>query len=95
MNAVIMAAIVVGVSAGLMALQVFLSKREAKFPGLIMPIVFLLISFVYPLNMAAPTEGISREFIMSLVFSFVTGNIPTFISLGIYIISRKELNNEK
>ena len=40
-------------------LQVWLSKREGKWPGRILPITSFLISFIYPLNMAIPSVGIA------------------------------------
>ena len=44
--------------AGVIALQVFLSKRENKWPGLVLPIMSLLFSLLYPLNMTAPPEAL-------------------------------------
>ena len=35
---------------GLVVLQVFLSKRESKWPGLILPLLSLLISLLLVLN---------------------------------------------
>lgn len=91
MDPVVPAAIVMLVAVGLMLLQIFLSKRDSKYPGLIMPIVFLLISFIYLFNMAGPADGTAGDFIISLLITLVTGNIPTFITLGIYFLCRKEL----
>jgi hypothetical protein len=41
--------------------------------------------------MAGPADGTTGDFIISLLFTLVTGNIPTFITLGIYFLCRKEL----
>ena len=95
MSSVMLAAIYMLAAVGLMILQAFLSKRDSKYLGLIIPIVFFLISLVYPLNMPAPATGIDKEFVVSLVISLVMANIPTFITLGIYFISRKEMKNEQ
>ena len=91
MKPVTLAAIVMLAAVGLMLLQIFLSKRDSKYPGLIMPIVFLLVSFIYLFNMAEPADGTLGTLIVSLLFTLVTGNIPTFITLGIYFLCRKEL----
>lgn len=89
-RAMIFTAVCLAVAAGLMALQVYLSKRDGKWPGLIIPIIFFLISLLYPLNMSVPSEGVNGSFIVSLLFSWITGNIPTFITLGIYFTAKKD-----
>lgn len=92
---VILAAIYMAAAAGLMALQVFLSGRERKWLGLIIPIVFFIIGLLYPLNMAKPADGVTSTYVVNLLLAWIMGNIPTFITLGIYFVVRKEKKREK
>ena len=51
---ILLVIIVVGL-AGLIALQIFLSKKESKWPGLILPIISFCLSVVVVLGMAGPS----------------------------------------
>ena len=73
-------------------LQVWLSKREGKWPGLLLPIVSFLISFIYPLNMAIPSVG---GFIFALVLGWLIANIPTIVLLTIYFACRVKQRRNK
>lgn len=64
--------------AGIILLQIFLSRAERKWPGLILPIISFLFSFLYPFNMVSGTP-IWKVFVVWLL-----GNIPTIIFLAIY-----------
>ena len=75
---------------GVIALQVFLSGRESKWPGLVLPIMAFLFSFLYPLSMTAPTAGVNVVAVVQLFLTFVVGNIPTGVFLSIYFACRKK-----
>ena len=70
--------------AGIVCLQIFLSKRESKWPGLVLPILAFLLGLLYPLNMIAPSEGTTVSFIIEMLIVWFIGNIPTIILLAIY-----------
>ncbi len=70
--------------AGVIVLQIFLSKRERKWPGLVLPITAFLFGLLYPLNIVAPSEGITAGFIFQIILVWLLGNIPTIIFLAIY-----------
>ncbi len=70
--------------AGAIVLQIFLSKRESKRPGLVLPVIAFLFGLLYPLNMAAPSEGIAAGFIFQMILAWLSGNIPTIIFLAVY-----------
>lgn len=70
--------------AGIILLQVFLSKKESKWPGLVFPIISFLYGLLYPLNMTAPSEGVTVGFIFRMILVWLLGNIPTIILLAIY-----------
>jgi len=81
-------AIVFLIVAGIVWLQVFSSKKESKWPGLIMPLICLLISLLAVFGLVSfapldPTEG-ARSVIFSALYIFVLYNIPTAVLLAIY-----------
>lgn len=72
--------------AGMVPLQIFLSRAERKWPGLIFPMAAFLFSFLYPFNMwvgAPPWQ---------VLFVWLLGNIPTLILLAIYFACRPKRN---
>ena len=81
--------------AGVAALQIFLSSREGKWPGLVLPILSFLFSLLYPLNMMAPTEGISAGFVVQLLLVWLMANIPTVVLLVIYFACREKQRKKK
>ena len=73
--------------AGSVLLQVFLSKRESKWPGLILPLLSLLISLLLVLNVTVHNGEFPWGPILA---SLILGNIPTVILLAIYFASREK-----
>ena len=73
--------------AGSVLLQVFLSKRESKWPGLILPLLSFLYSLVMALSAVAYNGGIPWGPILA---SLILGNIPTVILLAIYFACREK-----
>lgn len=69
---------------GVVLLQIYLSKSESKWPGLVLPILAFFFGLLYPLNMAAPSEGVTTGFIVQMIIVWLLGNIPTIIFLAIY-----------
>ena len=67
---------------GIVLLQIFLSRTERKWPGLILPVISFLFGFLYPFNMSAGT------LIWQVFFGWLLGNIPTIIFLAIYFACR-------
>jgi len=80
---------------GIVFLQIFLSKRQSKWPGLVMPIISFLFGLLYPLNMVAPSEGITIGFIIQMIVVWLLGNIPTFILMAIYLGCRDKFRKNK
>ena len=72
---------------GLVVLQVFLSKRESKWPGLILPLLSFLYSLVMALSAVAYNGGIPWGPILA---SLILGNISTVILLAIYFACREK-----
>ena len=68
-------------------LQIFLSKRERKWPGLVLP----LLSLLYSLLMACSAVAYSEKIIWGpILTSLILGNIPTVILLAIYAACREK-----
>ena len=88
---IIFLAVVIGV----IWLQIFLSKKDNKWLGLILPIVAFLVGLLYPLNMVAPSDGVTVGFIMQMLLVWLLGNIPTIVFLLIYISCRQKKNRNK
>ena len=81
--------------AGVVALQIFLSSRESRWPGLALPAISFLIALLYPLNMMAPSEGISAGFVIQLLLVWLIANIPTIVLLAIYAACREKRKKKK
>ena len=81
--------------AGIILLQIFLSKKENKWPGLMLPIISFLFGLIYPLNMVVPSDGITAGFIVQMIMVWLLGNIPTIILLAIYFGCRGKQHKNK
>lgn len=71
---------------GVPLLQIFLSRRESKWPGLILPLLAFLYSLVMALSAVAYNGGIPWGPILA---SLILGNIPTVGLLAIYAACRE------
>ena len=72
---------------GLIFLQVFLSKKAGKWPGLVLPACSILFSLIAALSSRAfirMGEGFGQVIVAVIVF--VLANIPTLIYFFIYSI---------
>lgn len=69
-------------------LQIFLSKRESRWPGLVLPLLTFLCSLLGPLNVA-DTGSVSRNVLLVAV-TLLAGNIPTLVLLAIYWAAREK-----
>lgn len=76
-------------------LQIYFSKMESKWMGLILPGLTLIISIIMVLNIAEPPVNISTTERIAMVLSaFLTSNIPTIILLAIYAVVRQNLKRK-
>lgn len=74
--------------AGGILLQIFLSKRESKWPGLVLPVVTFLWSLVMVLSVAA-YDGLAQA-VAAILMVLILGNIPTAVLLAIYFACREK-----
>ena len=78
---------------GLPLLQIFLSKRESRWPGLILPLLSFLYSLVMALSAVAYVGGgIPWGPVLA---SLLLGNIPTVILLAIYAACQEKGRKKK
>lgn len=69
-------------------LQIFLSRRESRWPGLVLPLLTFLLSLLNVLNIA-DTGSVSENVLLVLV-TVLIGNIPTLVLLAIYWATREK-----
>lgn len=75
-------------AAGVIALQIFLSRRESKWPGLVLPLLTLLQSLLYVLSVA-DTGSVSQN-VLLVLSTLLVGNIPTLGLLAVYWAAREK-----
>lgn len=69
-------------------LQIWLSRRESRWPGLVLPLLTFLCSLLGPLNVA-DTGSVSQNILLVLV-TLLAGNIPTLVLLAVYWAAREK-----
>ena len=65
-------------------LQVFLSRRASRWPGLVLPGICLLYSLALCLNVMAGPGAVTAA-----LASLLLGNIPTLVLLAVYAACRE------
>ncbi len=73
-------------------LEIFLARRKAKWPGLVLPGLTFLYALVLACNVSAVGEGFPWA---ALLGTLVLGNIPTVILLAIYFACREKQGRDK
>ena len=73
---------------GIVLLQIFLSKRESRWPGLVLPLLTFLSALLLPLNVM-DTGSVSENILLAVV-TLLAGNIPTLVLLAIYWAAREK-----
>ena len=68
-------------------LQIFLSRRKSRWPGLILPLLTFLYALALTLNVTS-TDGAFPW--GALLATFLLGNIPTLVLLAIYWAAREK-----
>ena len=80
---------------GAVVLQIFLSRRESPWPGLVLPGVSLLLSLIPLLNVAALPGAGAGEILTALLLVFLLYNIPTLVLLAIYLACRAKFRRKR
>lgn len=76
--------------AGAVLLQLWLSRRESRWAGLVLPILSFLLSLLIPLSLILPSEGVTVRFVLSAALSWLAANTPTAVLLLIYFSCREK-----
>ena len=63
-------------------LQIFLSRTENKWPGLVLPVLSFVCSLIIPLNMIV-ANGV-------VLLAWIIVNIPTVLLLLVYFVCREK-----
>ena len=82
-----------GTIIGMIVLQIFLSRTERRWPGLILPICTLLYALLVCMNVVR--VGSLAETVLLMAILFLLFNIPTYILLAIYFICRQRRKKRK
>lgn len=69
-------------------LQIFLSKRESRWPGLVLPLLTFLYALLMVMNIM-DTGSVSKN-VLVIAVTLLIGNIPTLILLAIYWAAREK-----
>lgn len=87
--------IILIIMVGAICLQIFLSKRESKWFGLILPFIAFAYSLVIVFSFAI-YDGMTGWNVFTFIISiFLTANIPTIILLAIYFGCREKIKRKK
>ncbi|NLX63969.1 MAG: hypothetical protein GX022_04235 [Clostridiaceae bacterium] len=73
------------------ALQLFLSKKENKWLGLILPAIFFIYSLLMVFNIVVSDDMTAWDIFSMIGSAFLLTNIPTIILLGIYLACREKI----
>jgi predicted MFS family arabinose efflux permease len=79
--------------AGMIVLQIFLSRKESKWPGLILPIITFGVSLTIVFGLVHINS--SSPMTATTIVTFLTFNIPTAVLLVIYAICRGKYKKQR
>jgi hypothetical protein len=80
---------------GSIFLQIFLSKRDSKWPGLVLPTISFFFSIIAILGMFFYGDESIMQVIIKLLMVFLVSNIPTSILVAIYFSCRGKVKKNK
>lgn len=80
--------------AGTILLQIYLSRRPSKWPGLVLPAISGILSLTMPMGVLAVEGSPAFSAVITALFSFLIANIPTLVLLAIYYASREKYRQE-
>ncbi len=74
---------------GGVCLQIFLSRRNSRWPGLVLPLL-TFVSALLPVVNIVDTGSVSGN-VLAVLAVILAGNIPTLVLLAIYWAAREKL----
>ena len=95
-------AVVLLIAAAVIALQVYLSRRQAWWPGLVLPVLwfaytlFVIVAAVTGYyNVYETPLSVDIDLLVSFPLSMLQANIPTFVLLAVYFFCRSRRRRQK
>ena len=85
--------IILGVLTGVIVLQIYLSRLEGYWPGLLLPMLCFCAALVNAFGVLA--QGVYTANIIRMTTTFMSGNIPTIIMLVIYLACREKQKRDR
>lgn len=73
-------------------LEVFLARRKAKWPGLVLPGLTFLYTLVMAMNITSVGHGAHWG---PLLGTLVLGNVPTVVLLAVYFACREKQGRDR
>ena len=111
LNISIFLIVMLAIIAGLIYLQLRLSRSGNKYVGLVLPVIFFLLSLIVVLGQVAYFEtkvmingvvteqnvvrNVGVENYIALIFPFLIFNIPTIVLTAIYLGERSRISTKK
>lgn len=80
----------IAVVVGGIVLQIFLSRRESRWPGLVLPAITFICSIVNVLGLTLYIGGAAASWITMSIYTFLLMNIPTAVLMAVYAICREK-----
>ncbi|MEG1547346.1 MAG: hypothetical protein RR232_08500 [Clostridia bacterium] len=87
--------IILIICVGGVLLQIFLSKKENKILGLILPLITFLFSLLSIFSVAVMDSMSAWDVFSMIAGSFIVTNIPTIILLAIYFACKEKIRRKK
>ena len=82
--------VILAVCVGGILLQIFLSRRESRWPGLLLPLLTFLYSLLAVFSVVITDSMGGWEIFTTIAAAFITANIPTIVLLAIYFACREK-----
>ena len=87
--------VILAVCAGGIFLQIFLSRRESRWPGLILPLLTFLYSLLAAFSVIVTDTMSGWEIFTVPATAFITTNIPTIVLLAVYFWCREKMRRRR
>lgn len=82
--------ILLGLMVGVVLLQIYLSKMESKWPGLVLPVLTGILALLSLLGLLGYVPQTNWESVRLALTTLLVQSIPTVILLGIYFACREK-----
>lgn len=77
------------------ALEVYLSRRKAWWPGVVLPGLWLAYTLLATIAAALDAAPLTAGLVAELLCALLTSNIPTLVLLGLYALCRSRQRRQR